>query len=101
MPDDKKKTDETAFQAAVTENSMKLIDESLRLADENAVIAIASLVIAAGRAAALSGLPLGIQLNLFASQHDMMLELLRKRSAENTAVTPTEVPSDIRKRTIN
>lgn len=106
MPDNKEKEDDKAFNAAVNETSLKLIEESLKLANGDALQSVVSIVMAAGRAAAMSGLPLGIQLNLFASQYDMMVESIRKREAAKTEEGPVETPQEIpsslnRKRTIN
>jgi len=101
MPKEDEEVDNKAFLAAVNANSIKLIEESLKLADYNPLISVASIVMAAGRAAAMSGLQLGIQLNLFASQYDMMLESIRRRGDETTPETPVQIIDNTRKKQSN
>ena len=93
--------DNAAFLAAVNTNSIKLIKESLKLADYDPLVSVASMVMAAGRAAAMSGLQLGIQLNLFASQYDLMLQSLQKSREEKIEETLVEATPDPGKKTVN
>jgi hypothetical protein len=74
---------ESSFQ----KNSQQLMVDALKYNDGKAFEALCDLVIAAAHSGAMSGLPFSMVMNLFASQFEIMVDLLKKRDAQGSGTT--------------
>lgn len=77
MSDEKITVEEMLFQNQVNIEANRLMLTAIATHGD-ALLAVASLITAAARAAGLAGVPLGIQLNLFANQYQSVIDSSNK-----------------------
>ena len=78
------------FQKRINDWAMKILEAANENAQIDPLAASAAVVSAAGRIAAINGLDLGIQVQLFMHQYEVMQGVIRQFESE--VATPTETP---------
>jgi hypothetical protein len=78
------------YQERLEQWADEIIKATAAHVNEDPVTATAAVMCAAGRVAAISGLPIDLNMRLFLAQYETMSKLMREY--ENSLVTPTEGP---------